>query len=253
MVIVISRPACAGTLLLEKESAIMTALLDQGLERLHVRKPQASFTALSALIGRFSKAHRDKIVLHPPTILFAPGEMNDKLTGLLEFMAEMQLHRLHIPAWLRVSAQAVFPSCFQSLHQMGFVLSTGIHSPVELSALSEKGDLVFRYEYVLVSPLFDSLSKTGYKAKPALWGLPGEKRNRSGGKLIGMGGIQAEHLPTVKNAGFSGAALLGAIWGPLDSPALHGSHSWGQWEERSKKISNYYKTCSDIWKNTKID
>lgn len=242
MIIVISRPELADVRLSYSEVALMTALLDQGLELLHVRKPAADFAALTSLIDQFKMEDRPKIVLHPPKDLLGDPDTEGRLGQLLQWMEQMGLYRLHIPGWLRVQAAEALLSSLRSVeHRMAF--STGIHTPAELDALSQNRKSSLRYDYVLVSPLFDSLSKRGYKANPALWRVVRENKNPHGCKRIAMGGIQAKSLPAIRNAGFDGAALLGAVWRSLDvdKPSA--------WE---KKITGYFKICSGIWKNMGI-
>ena len=75
----------------------------------------------------------------------------------------------------------------------------------------------FPYQYVFLSPVFDSISKPGYSAKFELKRLAEElklikNKNPFLPKVIALGGISAKNIIQVKEAGFSGAALLGAIW-----------------------------------------
>ena len=240
MIIVISRPELVDSRLSSREVTLMTALLDQGLGLLHVRKPAANFAALTSLIDQFKLEDRPKIVLHPPKDLLRGSDTEGRLEQLLQWMRQMGLYRLHIPAWLRVQATEPLLSNLRSVKHR-IVLSTGIHTPAEFDGLFQNRQSSRRYDYVLVSPLFDSLSKSGYKANPDLWRVVREDENRYDCGRIAMGGIQARNLPAIRNAGFDGAALLGAIWRFLDVDKP------SEWE---KKITGYFKICSGIWKNT---
>ncbi|GBU25356.1 hypothetical protein R83H12_01999 [Fibrobacteria bacterium R8-3-H12] len=71
-----------------------------------------------------------------------------------------------------------------------------------------------------LSPVYDSISKFGYKAKYNLqelkegiiaWRDFQKKENRSQ-KLFALGGVDAENIAELKSLGFDGAALLGVVW-----------------------------------------
>jgi len=75
-------------------------------------------------------------------------------------------------------------------------------------------------EICFLSPVFDSISKTGYKAGfskqelregIAAWKIFQKKENRSQ-KLFALGGIKTDNLAEIAELGFNGAAVLGAVW-----------------------------------------
>ncbi|RAJ92264.1 thiamine-phosphate pyrophosphorylase [Larkinella arboricola] len=89
--------------------------------------------------------------------------------------------------------------------------STSIHDLAHWPALAG------RVETVFYSPLFPSISKPGYGPTLTLE----EQANRIQAlrrsseklpRLIGLGGIQRDNMARVQQAGFDGAAVLGALW-----------------------------------------
>jgi thiamine-phosphate pyrophosphorylase len=66
-----------------------------------------------------------------------------------------------------------------------------------------------------LSPVFDSISKFGYKAKynsqELKEGIATWKKNHSQ-KLFALGGVAAENIAELESLGFDGAALLGTVW-----------------------------------------
>lgn len=62
------------------------------------------------------------------------------------------------------------------------------------------------YDYFFLSPIFDSISKSGYKATFDLDKLPQIIKGR---KAIALGGVTPEKFSLLKSLGFQGAALLG--------------------------------------------
>lgn len=96
--------------------------------------------------------------------------------------------------------------------------STSIHSLADLTTLNAAFQLVF------YSPLFQSISKEGYAPKVALSAIQEELQVLKEHltplpKIIGLGGIMAENIEQVKQAGFDGAALLGSVWQASDPVA----------------------------------
>lgn len=82
------------------------------------------------------------------------------------------------------------------------------HSLKELEECKEK------YEYAFLSPVFDSISKQGYKGKFDLQELKNSPllRREAGGEIIALGGIDEYTIAEAISVGFKGVAVLGAVW-----------------------------------------
>ncbi|MCF0070683.1 thiamine phosphate synthase [Dyadobacter sp. CY261] len=171
--------------MLSGEAVMINDLFVSGLARLHVRKPEASENELLALLENIDPQFRDRIALH----------QHHELTGAfgitgLHFTERNRLLQDH--------------ETLEALKSKGFTLSTSLHDPADLKALSTC------FDYAFVGPVFHSISKENYKAA-----LPGGfKLDRLGfpGKVIALGGIDAQNLESSTNMGFDGAAVLGCIW-----------------------------------------
>ena len=82
------------------------------------------------------------------------------------------------------------------------ILSTSIHSLDEADGLVD-------FDYAFFGPLFDSISKPGYKGKDlAGFKLPGHLKT----KLVALGGITPDNITQVFDMGFDKAAILGSLW-----------------------------------------
>ncbi len=75
-----------------------------------------------------------------------------------------------------------------------------------------------KYEYAFLSPIFDSISKEGYKSKFS-HELHESTRNKfvkireiSGVGIIALGGIDEDKIEICRELGFAGVAVCGAIW-----------------------------------------
>ena len=83
------------------------------------------------------------------------------------------------------------------------------HSLEELTA--HKG----KYEYAFLSPIFDSISKVGYKSNfdfNELKNSPLLRRGVGGEAVIALGGIDEDKIEICREISFTGVAILGVIW-----------------------------------------
>jgi thiamine-phosphate pyrophosphorylase len=94
--------------------------------------------------------------------------------------------------------------------------STSIHTLSEWSSLAGQVELVF------YSPVFPSISKPGYGPSIGLEEITRQirtirKQQTTLPLLIGLGGVNADNVAQVRQAGFDGAAVMGALWQPPDA------------------------------------
>ena len=93
--------------------------------------------------------------------------------------------------------------------------SQSCHSMKEVEEASEI------VNYVFLSPIFDSISKEGYKSNFKDDELKKWLQNReSATKVIALGGISCDNISIISELGFDGAALLGTIWGKNINEAI---------------------------------
>lgn len=189
--LVITPPA-----LVPNEARLASELLAAGLPRLHVRKPAFGPAEMRDYVHHIPARYHARLVLH----------------GHPTLVAELNLGGLHLTAAAR--------NCLSSRPQLrpGQTLSTAFHTLAEIRQHRRK------YAYVFLSPVFDSISKTGYVANPELSTLHEilRQRQQRGGYMphvLALGGITADKLALVRQAGFAGAAVLGAIWQSPDPVA----------------------------------
>lgn len=167
----------------QNETDIINTLFDNGLKLLHVRKPHATFEQVQLLIEAIN------VIYHPLLVLHQYHEMSQQY--LISRLHYKETHRL---------ASSVHQ--LASLQQKGFVLSTSVHSWLYYNALPA----VFKYAFI--GPVFNSISKTGYKAMQDVNTVV----KTNGISRIAIGGITKENCNhTLLNA-FDGIAVLGAVW-----------------------------------------
>jgi len=123
------------------------------------------------------------------------------------FDAGLEFFHLHKPDFSSRDMEAYYakiPEKYQhrvSLH----------NKHLKFHSLKELEEYPMKYEYALLSPVFNSISKEGYKSAYDLKELEKCIKGRKE-KIIALGGIDGDKIEKVKEIGFSGIALLGAIW-----------------------------------------
>lgn len=95
------------------------------------------------------------------------------------------------------------PSAPEGWHGL---LSRSCHSLGELRSYGADGV----YDYLFLSPVFDSISKSGYRSAFDLEQL--RLSGLTGPRVVALGGVTPARLPELAAAGFGGAAMLGAAW-----------------------------------------
>jgi thiamine-phosphate pyrophosphorylase len=166
------------------EAKIVNQLFEAGMGCFHLRKPGKSEAEVNDLLEQIDSEHHPKISLHQHHFSAAKNSIN----------------RLHFTEQDRSSAKA---DELEQLRKEGFILSTSIH---HVEAISEQK----AFDYVFLSPVFNSISKAGYKGfADASFTL---QKSSSRPKVIALGGIDATNIHQLKTMNFDGAAVLGAIW-----------------------------------------
>jgi len=155
------------------EAEFLQALLEAGVERLHLRKPEMPLDELEGLVARLAPRWASKLVLHyQPDLALRYG-----------------IPQVHGP--VRIGEGT------------GLKVSTSVHRWGEFVTLPQG------LEYAFISPLFDSLSKKGYLANPELLAIP---TGGLPCRPVGLGGVGAETIGEMVRRGWTGAAVLGWIW-----------------------------------------
>ncbi|MEG1572401.1 MAG: thiamine phosphate synthase [Bacteroidales bacterium] len=161
------------------EASAICSLLDQTLDFVHIRKPSATCMEVEALIRLIPQEYHARLVLHN----------HHELSNQFAFKALHLNHSYPTP-----------PSQYTG------ALTRSCHSLHELVDLSP-------YTYVFLSPIYNSISKQGYKAAFTTAQL--EEAFRQGlinQKVIALGGVTPSHFTQLQSYGFGGAAMMGYLW-----------------------------------------
>ena len=183
----------------EGETGICNEQFKKGLKRLHLRKPEASMQQLSKWIEEIEPAYRKRIVLH-----------NHHDLALQYGLGGIHISPLRLPFWGSdcSGVEALLKRGSGERAVRTFSLSRSCHSIEEVEKCQNN------FDYVFLSPIFDSISKQGYKAAFSKEELADAKaRGILSKNVYALGGVTFDKLQDVERLGFHGAALLGGFWG----------------------------------------
>jgi len=171
-------------------------MFEHGLEAFHLRKPDFSSKNLCEYLKLIPSKYHDRIVIHS----------HHKLAK------KFNLKGVHFS---RVHRNKKYNSKFKYLLfrlKFGNILIT--RSCHRIHKLEENPK---RYAYVFLSPLYDSISKEAhgglFSERHLAKALAQKKR-----KVFALGGVDKTKFTELKELGFEGVALLGAIWNSDSNP-----------------------------------
>ncbi|WP_459210015.1 thiamine phosphate synthase [Aquimarina rhabdastrellae] len=173
---------------LTNEAQQINTLFDKGLEILHLRKPSFDIEGYRKLLKGIAPQYYNRIMIHE----------HHRLCN------EFKLRGIHLqeqPRWDLGNGLKDYVTAYTN---QDFKVSSSFHSKEEIIAC----DVAF--EYVLLSPVFGSISKAGYEGK-------GFDVTDIDSTIIGMGGINASTIPEAIKLGFKGVGILGGVWNTTSS------------------------------------
>ncbi|MDR1847011.1 MAG: thiamine phosphate synthase [Bacteroidales bacterium] len=160
---------------------IIRFLKEGGFDYFHIRKPSFKAEQLKQYLSLFPQDIRERLTLH----------------DYYELAEEMRIGGININK----------RHTDYDYNLWNGRLSVSCHSIESLERAGERAD------YLLLSPVFDSVSKSGYKSTFTLGELQKAKEQSIiNDRVIAMGGVKRERLEVIKALGFGGAAMLGSLW-----------------------------------------
>lgn len=172
------------------EDYIYNILFEKGLSHLHIRKLNASEDVYRYIIENIDRKYRDRIIIH----------------DYYKLVDEYNLGGIHIKS---DKISDVSKSVLGNKS-----VSVSCHSLEDIEAIK------FTPNYCFISPVFDSISKDGYKHKFSDEEL-GTIISKSKYPLIALGGINADNMAKCLNIGFAGVATIGYIWNNNPSDVIN--------------------------------
>lgn len=156
-----------------EEAKIITELLEKGIVKyVHIRKPNWNIEETENLIKEIPASFHSQIKLHDH----------------FELLFKYNLGGLHL--------NSRNPEPLGEYKE----ISKSFHTLNEIETEDDKLD------YFFISPVYDSISKEGYKAA---FDLDLLEKKIKGKRAIALGGVTPDKILELKKAGFYGAAMLG--------------------------------------------
>lgn len=168
-----------------EEDKIITALFEEGLDILHLRKPETPAMYAERLLTLIPEKYHRRIVTHEHFYL----------------KEEFNLMGIHLN-----SRNPKEP------HDYSGHVSCTCHS------IEEVKNKKHFYDYLFMSPIYDCITKEGI-----LSGYTPEELRQAGkdkiidSKVMALGGITPENILEVKDFGFGGAVILGDLWNKFNA------------------------------------
>lgn len=166
--------------IIDEDAQIIASLLDSAVDIVHLRKPCAGADRLRAILCKLSLEHRSRVVVH----------------DYPELYTEFSLLGVHV--------NRNIPSLGDDFTGLR---TRSCHSLDEIVRYKQE------YDYLFLSPIFDSISKVGYTSQFSHDEL---LRASSMGiidsRVVALGGITPDKIAYLGQLGFGGAAMSGAIY-----------------------------------------
>jgi len=182
---------------------VLELLMDNEIDFFHLRKPDFDYHQMKDYLNQIDEELHYKIVIHSHYGLISDFDL-----------AGINLNRKALNQL--VYADEVDRCFIQPLVLNGKQIEVNRIEPnmVTYSAHSfeEINNLQFDVEYVFLSPIYDSISKQGYKSNFIDKDKLKQELKNTNTKVIALGGITDDKLNELKDFGFDGYAQLGSYW-----------------------------------------
>ena len=164
----------------DDDPLIIRRLFDRGIDTIHLRKPESSIDECRKLLTELTAEQCSKIVIHDyPELYF-----------------EFSLQGIHTNRNVTTLPDGYCGSRSRSCH-----------------TLEEVAQHKHDYDYLFLSPIFDSISKMGYKSRFCHNELlEASYAGIIDTKVIALGGITPDKISYLKALNFGGVAMMGAIY-----------------------------------------
>lgn len=167
-----------------EEDQIISLLFEEGLDVLHLRKPGSDPVYSERLLTLLPDEYHKQIVVHDHFYL----------------KKEFNLMGIHL------NSRNPEPPAGYKGH-----VSKSLHSLEEVTAEKKK------FDYVFLSPIFDSISKSGYPSAFDRTLLESAHKSRViDHRVMALGGVSLQNIPIIKDCGFGGVVIKGDLWNRFD-------------------------------------
>ncbi len=165
---------------IDEDVYIIKSLLDGGVDTIHLRKPESNISECRGLLATLDDECRARIIVHDYSELYY----------------EFSLKGIHVNRNVTSLPDGYDGFKTRSCHSFDEVVC-------------HKSD----YDYLFLSPIFDSISKVGYRS-----GFSEEELRRASEagvideRVVALGGVTLDKIDYLRGLHFGGVAMIGAIY-----------------------------------------
>lgn len=170
---------------LKNEFEYIEAILNEGIDNIQIRKPLLSDNYIRVILDNIKEEYHSKLILNGK---FSLVDTYKNIGGI-----HTNSHNKNIP------------QNFKGIK--GYSCHT-------LKEIESKKEI---FDYLFLSPIYDSISKEGYKAKFSFTELKNAtEKGIVSEKVYALGGITPDKITQIKELGFGGVVFMGYIWNSKD-------------------------------------
>ncbi|MFA6868972.1 MAG: thiamine phosphate synthase [Bacteroidales bacterium] len=174
-IIVISPPG-----FINEEINALHLLFENGVHYFHLRKPEADKKSYAAFLKQIKPDFQKHIIIH----------------NYFDLCKEYEIKGIHLNSSYKSLPDINCQHKSRSCHSLEEVI---IQKPF--------------YDYLFLSPIFDSISKKGYHSAFSDSELMfANEKQIVDNNVIALGGVNQRTISSVSTYGFGGAAVLGYLW-----------------------------------------
>ena len=168
-----------------EEDKIITALFEEGLDILHLRKPETPAMYSERLLTLIPAKYHKRIITHEHFYL----------------QEEFSLMGIHLN-----TRNPKEPHDYSG------------HSSCTCHSLDEVQNKKHFYDYLFLSPIYNCITKSGVTS-----GFTAEELRQAGkskvidSRVMALGGITPDNILEIKDYGFGGAVVMGDLWNKFNA------------------------------------
>ena len=176
---------------IENEIGLIELMFRKGMDKFHLRKPNYTTKDYETFLDRLHPKFRKHIIIHSRHNM----AFRYKLKGI-------NLGRNHKRTKLKT---------FWKVFKMKLINKKLIVTS-EFDSLTQFNASRYPYDYVMLSPVYDSISKKGKRSKFNHSRLKKAFKTKKNYEVYAGGGITASRIAHCQELGFDGVAVMGSIW-----------------------------------------
>jgi thiamine-phosphate pyrophosphorylase len=173
--------------LVENEINVINALFNNGLDVLHLRKPDYTKEQMADFISEIDSRFHSQIMIHDH----------------YELINEFQLMGIHFTG--------------KTKHLLPYFNILECKKSISVHDLDELEEVGHSVDYIFLCPVYPSVSKKGYSKE---WNFEAVKQvlaEKHHFYIVALGGITLTNAKQIRELGFHDFAVLGSVWEPLKS------------------------------------